>query len=291
MYEILQGDCLDVLKGLEGSSVNLIVTSPPYGKQRQSTYGGVDPEKYSEWFIPRAQEMRRVLRDDGSFILNIWEHVENKQRHPYVLKLVLDMIDDGWCWIEEYIWRKKNPVPGGTSIRVRDAWEHLYHFAKTTDLQIFTRAVDVPARWMPENRKNLEGPKSTNGSGLSGSRVHRRRERDNGSGFGTNDGAMAGARVAMAHNIIETIVGGSRQSHPGAFPMDIPMFFIKLFTKPGDIVLDPFAGSGTTLEAAYKLGRKPIGIDIHKEYCDIMLKRMTSFSMPLPFLDIKESGD
>ena len=284
LYKIINGDCLGALSSLESNSVNLIVTSPPYGKQREDVYGGVDPECYSEWFLPRAREMRRVLRNDGSFILNIWEHVEKGQRHPYVLKLVLDMIDDGWLWIEEYIWQKNNPVPGKRKNRVLDCWEHLYHFAKTTDIKCFTRAVDVPARWDWKGRKRRNGPISGNGSGMSGAKAPRRRTRANGSGFGTTDESMIGQEVAMAHNVIKTNVGVSRQDHPATFPEEIPSFFIKLFTEPGDTVLDPFAGSGTTLSAAYKLGRKSIGIEVQKRYCDMISKRMGGFSIPLPFV-------
>ena len=283
---VTEGDCLDVLRALPEKSVNLIVTSPPYGKQRDDVYGGVDPEKYSEWFIPRAREMKRVLRDDGSFILNIWEHVEKGLRHPYVLRLVLDMIDDGWLWIEEYIWRKINPIPGRTKNRVRDCWEHLYHFSKTTDIKCFTEAVDVPARWKPENRRNLDPPKSTNGSGLSGTRMSRkkqnRRERNNGSGFGTNDDRMSEQRVAMAHNIIETTIGGQKESHPATFPIEIPRFFINLFTETNDTVLDPFAGSGTTLFTAYNMGRHSIGVEISSEYCAMIDKGIRGLSMRLP---------
>ena len=101
--KIYEGDCLDVLAGLPADSVNLIVTSPPYGNQRKHTYGGVDPDKYVDWFIPRADAMRRVLRPDGSFVLNIKEHVQDGQRHTYVLELILAMKRAGWLWIDEYI--------------------------------------------------------------------------------------------------------------------------------------------------------------------------------------------
>ncbi len=88
---IYQGDCLDILPTLESNSVALIVTSPPYADQRKDTYGGVSPDQYVEWFLPIAGELKRVLKDEGSFILNIKERVVNGERHTYVLELILAM--------------------------------------------------------------------------------------------------------------------------------------------------------------------------------------------------------
>jgi len=72
--DIRTGDCIDVLKKVPDGSVNLIVTSPPYGAQRKDTYGGIQPDQYVDWFLPRAAEFKRVLTADGSFVLNIKEH-------------------------------------------------------------------------------------------------------------------------------------------------------------------------------------------------------------------------
>ena len=105
---ILSGDCLEKLKEVASSSVDLIVTSPPYADQRKNTYGGIKPEKYVAWFIPIAAELFRVLKNDGTFILNIKEKVQNGERSTYVLELILEMKRQGWLWTEEFIWHKKN---------------------------------------------------------------------------------------------------------------------------------------------------------------------------------------
>ncbi len=85
---IIQGDCGDVLKTFPDNSIDLIVTSPPYADSRKSTYGGIHPDQYAEWFLPRSSEFLRVLKPTGTFILNIKEKVVNGERHTYVLELI-----------------------------------------------------------------------------------------------------------------------------------------------------------------------------------------------------------
>jgi site-specific DNA-methyltransferase (adenine-specific) len=125
---IVLGDCLSVLQDVHENSVDLIVTSPPYADRREKTYGGVKPEEYVTWFIPRAKEFLRVLRPDGTFILNIKEKVENGERHTYVIDLILALRKQGWIWTEEFIWHKKNSYPGKWPNRFRDSWERILQF-------------------------------------------------------------------------------------------------------------------------------------------------------------------
>ena len=110
--EILTGDCLKVLQDFPENSFNLIVTSPPYVDRRNKTYGGIKPDKYVEWFLPRSEEFLRVLRPDGTFVLNIKEKAINGERHTYVIELILEMRRQGWLWTEEFVWHKKNCYPG-----------------------------------------------------------------------------------------------------------------------------------------------------------------------------------
>jgi DNA modification methylase len=115
--KLVLGDCLNVLQDIPSNSVNLIVTSPPYADNRKSTYGGVSPDKYVEWFLPISAELKRVLKDDGSFVLNIKEKVVDGERHTYVLELIIAMKRQGWLWTEEYMWHKRNSTPGKWSNR------------------------------------------------------------------------------------------------------------------------------------------------------------------------------
>ena len=269
-FTILEGDCLAALRTVPDDSVNLIVTSPPYGNQRKATYGGIDPDKYSEWFIPRAAEFMRVLAPDGSLVLNIKEHCEDGERHTYVLRLILALKDAGWLWIEEYMWRKPNAMPGNFGVRLRDAWERLLHFSRSSQPMIYKDAVRVPIAksWQPN---------------VYNSNYRKRR---NGSGFRTRDAYWYDKDEVYPDNVIEAALNREVGAyHSAVFPAAIPEFFIKLFTLPGDTVLDPFAGSGTTLFAAYEMDRRAIGCEIMPEYCQAIRKRKAQTTMRLPGLE------
>lgn len=110
--DIWLGDCLEILTQFPDNRFDLIVTSPPYADSRTKTYGGIKPEEYVEWFLPRTQEFLRVLKPTGTFILNIKEKVVNGERHTYVLELILEMRKQGWLWTEEFIWHKKTVIQG-----------------------------------------------------------------------------------------------------------------------------------------------------------------------------------
>jgi DNA modification methylase len=128
--DIFEGDCQEILSGFPANYFDLIVTSPPYADRRKNTYGGISPDEYVNWFLPRSAQMLRVLKPSGSFILNIKEKAENGERHTYVLELILTLRKQGWLWTEEYIWHKKNCYPGKWPNRFRDAWERCLHFTK-----------------------------------------------------------------------------------------------------------------------------------------------------------------
>lgn len=109
--KIICGDCAQVLRQFPSDSIDLIFTSPPYADQRRHTYGGVKPDEYVAWFLPKAAEFLRVLKPTGTFVLNIKERVVEGERHTYVIELILAMRKQGWLWTEEFIWHKKL-VPG-----------------------------------------------------------------------------------------------------------------------------------------------------------------------------------
>ncbi len=142
--KIILGDCTEKLKEIEDDSIDLIVTSPPYADQRKNTYGGIHPNRYVEWFLPISQELLRILKPTGTFILNIKEKVANGERHTYVIELILAMRKQGWLWTEEFIWHKKNCYPGKWPNRFRDAWERLLQFNKNKEFKMFQEVVMVP---------------------------------------------------------------------------------------------------------------------------------------------------
>lgn len=261
---IYLGDCAQILQQLPDNSIDLIVTSPPYADQRKKTYGGIRPDKYVEWFLPISQELLRVLKPTGTFILNIKEKVVNGERSTYVIELILEMRKQGWLWTEEFIWHKKNCYPGKWPNRFRDAWERLLQFNKSRHFDMYQEAVMVPTgEWAKTRLKNL-----------SETDMHRDNSRVL-SGFGKNISNWVGRNKAYPTNVLHLATECSNKNHSAAYPEALPEWFIKLFTKEQDVILDPFMGSGTTLYVAQKLKRNSIGIEIQPKYYQLV---KTSFS-------------
>lgn len=256
--EILHGDCARELRSYADETFDLIVTSPPYADRRQHTYGGIKPEEYVDWFLSRSLEFYRVLKPTGSFVLNIKEKAENGERHTYVIELILALRKQGWLWTEEYIWHKRNCYPGKWPNRFRDAWERCLHFTKSRKFKMNQEAVMVPmGNWADARLKSL----GKNDTVRFDSQV--------GSGFGKNIANWATRSMAYPTNVLHLATECGNKNHSAAFPRALPDWFIRLFTDAGDWVLDPFAGSGTTLEVARSLGRNAVGIDILLEYCEM----------------------
>lgn len=261
--DLYLGDCLDELKKIENNSVDLIVTSPPYADQRKSTYGGIRPNKYVDWFLPISEQLLRVLNPTGTFILNIKERVHSGERHIYVLELIMKMREQGWLWTEEFIWHKKNSHPGKWPNRFRDSWERLLQFNKEKKFNMYQEAVMVPmGDWAKSRLKHL-------------SKTDLRRDNSKvGSGFGKNVSKWLGRDKAFPSNVLHMATECNNKNHSATFPKNLPVWFIKLFTEEGHVVLDPFMGSGTTILEANKLRRQAIGIDILPEYYNMVKSQM-----------------
>ncbi|MDR0538396.1 MAG: site-specific DNA-methyltransferase [Tannerellaceae bacterium] len=257
--EIILGDCKDELKNIADNSVDLIVTSPPYADQRKKTYGGITPERYVEWFLPISKELLRVLKPAGTFILNIKEKVVDGERSTYVMELILEMRQQGWLWTEEFIWHKKNCYPGKWANRFRDAWERLLQFNKSRKFNMYQDAVKIPiGDWANGRLKNLSETDKI------------RDNAKNGSGFGKNISNWIGKETVYPTNVVHLSTECNNKNHSAAFPDSLPEWFIKLFTQENDTVLDPFAGSGTTLKVAKRMYRNSVGIEILPEYVELI---------------------
>ena len=250
------------------NSVDLIFTSPPYADQRKKTYGGIDPDDYVDWFLPKTQHMLRVLKPTGTFVLNIKEKVVDGERSTYIMELILAMRKQGWLWTEEFIWHKKNCYPGKWPNRFRDAWERLLQFNKNKKFSMYQEEVMVPmGDWAKTRLKNLSETDKTRDE----SRV--------GSGFGKNISNWIEREKAYPTNVLHLATECNNKKHSAAFPEGLPEWFIKLFTQPGDTVLDPFMGSGTTNVVASKLQRNSIGIEIVPEYYDMVKSQIPSVEL------------
>lgn len=274
--KLILGDCREVLRTLKDDSIDLIFTSPPYADSRTNTYGGIKPEKYVEWFLPISNELLRVLKPTGTFVLNIKEKVVNGERHTYVIELILEMRKQGWLWTEEFIWHKKNSYPGKWPNRFRDSWERLLQFNKAHKFHMYQEEVMVPmGDWAERRLKNL----SETDKVRDPSKV--------GSGFGKRIANWIGREKAYPTNVLHLATETKNRNHSAVFPEDLPEWFVKLFTKPHDWVLDPFMGSGTTTRVAQTMGRNAIGIEILPEYFDLAqrdikpVQQMAAVQMPL----------
>ncbi len=255
--DIFLGDCTEQLAKLDTGSVQLIFTSPPYADQRKKTYGGIHPDEYVEWFIPKSRELLRVLKPSGTFILNIKEKAINGERHTYVLDLIKALREQGWLWTEEFIWHKKNSYPGKWPNRFRDSWERLLQFNKEKRFDMYQEEVMIPVgNWAKARLNNLSETDKI------------RDESKSKSGFGKNISNWVGREMVYPTNVIHMATETGYKGHSAAFPRQLPEWFIKLFTLPGEIVLDPFAGSGTTLFVALEMQRSAIGIEIVPEYVE-----------------------
>jgi site-specific DNA-methyltransferase (adenine-specific) len=268
--DLFLGDSKDMLKKLPDDSVDLVVTSPPYADQRKGTYGGVHPDKYVSWFLPIASELLRVLKPTGTFILNIKEKVLDGERSVYVMELILEMRKQGWLWTEEFIWHKKNCYPGKWPNRFRDAWERLLQFNKSKKFNMYQEEVMVPmGDWAKARLKNLSSTDKI---------------RDNskvGSGFGKNISNWLTRDKAFPSNVLHLATECNNKNHSAAFPEELPEWFIKLFTKEGDVVLDPFMGSGTSIFVANRMKRHAIGIDLMPEYVKMVRQQLKLQELPI----------
>ena len=279
LNEIILGDCESELKKFPDNYFDLIFTSPPYADQRKNTYGGIKPDDYVSWFLPKSKEFLRVLKPSGTFVLNIKERVVNGERHTYVLDLIKEFKSIGWYWTEEYIWHKKNSYPGKWPNRFRDAWERLLQFNKSKKFNFYQDSVMVPVGdWAKGRLSNLSETDKVRDE----SRVN--------SGFGKNVSNWVGRKMVYPTNVVHLATECGNRNHSAAFPIELPKWFIKLFTEPGDIVLDPFIGSGTTALAAIQLGRNYIGIDTKREFVDLSKERISDAQMYIPSIADEEEN-
>jgi len=270
--KIYCGNCLTYLSDstfLQNESVDLIITSPPYSDRRKSSYGGINPDAYVSWFLPISQQLYRVLKPAGSFVLNIKEHVRNGERETYVIELILALKKQGWLWTEEYCWYKKNSYPGKWPNRFRDNWERCLHFTKDKKFKMYQKAVKVPiGDWAQSRFKSMSEKDFVRYVSKTNSK------------FGRNVSNWLNKKTVYPHNVVvfenehfispTTVINFatecSNRNHSAVFPIELPSWFIRLFTRKGDVVLDPFIGVGTTAISALLLNRRYIGFEASSEY-------------------------
>lgn len=257
-------DCLGVLPLLPDESVDAVVTSPPYDEQAKYDDGeAYAREWYQDVFLKVTDELLRVLKPSGSFLLNYRSKRTQGERGVLQYELVLWLREQGWHFAEDFIWGKPSPPPGRWNRHLKDAVEYCFHFAKTPQWDFYPDAVLLPARW---DRKDVERRKRL---------AHNYQRANAPSGHGRNR-VQAGPDMVRPSTLLhmEPEFGPNPTRHPARFPLGLPSFFIKLFTQPGEFVLDPFAGTGTTAVAAEQLQRRWLAIDANAEYLRILPERL-----------------
>ncbi|MFN8079998.1 MAG: site-specific DNA-methyltransferase [Kineosporiaceae bacterium] len=255
---VQHGDALDLLPRLPKGSVDLFFTSPPYADQR--AYSRIHPDRYVEWFMPFARAMYEATTESGSLVINIKNRVANRgplkgQRHPYVYELVLALQHLGWRWVETYIWAKPNAVPGKFGPRTKDSFEYVYHFARGAKPHFDLDAVRVP--YKADAAEIARRARDTNG----------RKNTD--AGFGrdrTKTYLLGGADPGNVINVPQTYNQHRGVAHTAAMPEGLAEFFVRCMCPPGGLVIDPFAGSGTTIVVGRRLGRRAAGFEIHEDF-------------------------
>ncbi len=273
-------DSLEVLRALPDSSVDAVITSPPYALHFKKEYGNADKSDYVAWMLPFAREVRRVLKDEGSFVLNIGGSYNKgaPTRSLYHFKLLIALVEElGYHLAQECFWYNpaKMPTPAEwvnvRRMRVKDSVEYVWWLSKT--------------EWPKANNRNVLKPYSPDMLRLA-KRGVRSTTRPSGHAIKASF-ASADAGGAIPANVIEDdsptdlLKFGNNSAndrytercraeglkiHPARFPSQLPEFFIKLLTEPGDLIVDPFAGSNTTGAVAESLGRRWIAIDQVPEY-------------------------
>jgi DNA modification methylase len=261
------GDCLDIMKLMDSNSVDLVITSPPYGNARKSLYDSIHPDNYIQWFKPIAKEIYRLLKPTGSFILNIGDNTIDGETHLYTYEIPIVLKREiGFKFIDPLIWCKSNTPPGKFKNRFKSSWEFCYHFSKTLNITFNPYEVSSSMKKSSIERacryNSLNINKSQTGSGFTNTNKTIYNNIKNGN-----------IKNALPSNVLYFSSETLNKQHPAVFPIKLPTFFIKAFSNKNDIILDPFCGSGTTLEACRLLDRNGIGIEKNKLYEKIIIDR------------------
>ena len=265
---ILTGDCFELIKTLEDNSVDLVITSPPYADI--VNYGKnisiKKPKDYCDWILPLFNEIHRVLKPSGSFILNINDNCSNGLRNPFIYELIYrSHKETNLMFYDTYIWHKKNGIPNGSKKRFRNNTEFIFHFVKNQkELKFYMdRALKEPAQ-ETKNRAKYSWSILNHGETKDGERKNKKTLEGYNPDKVRPDNVFRFPTAGLARD--NTI------RHPAPYHKDLPTYFINLLTDEGDVVLDVFGGIMTT-----GLGckdRQFIGFEMNEKYAEFGKKRL-----------------
>ncbi len=273
-------DSRKFLAELPDQSVNLVVTSPPYALHFKKEYGNVEKHGYVAWFLPFAREIFRVLKEDGSFVLNIGGSFNPRTptRSLYHYKLLIALVEDvGFHLAQECFWYNPAKLPAPAEWvtvrrqRIKDSVEHIWWLAKSAWPKADNRNVLVPysadmERLIKKGYRAKMRP--------SGHNITHKFQADHGGAIPAN--VIERGNNESNSEYIKACGAAGLKVHPARFPAALPEFFIKLCTKPGELVVDPFAGSNTTGYVAETLGRHWIAVELSSDYVNASRLRFTA---------------
>jgi DNA modification methylase len=266
---ILQGDCFELIKDLPDNSVDLVITSPPYADI--VNYGKdisiKKPKDYCDWLLPLFNEIHRVLKPSGSFILNINDNCSNGLRNPFIYELIYrSQKETKLKFYDTYIWHKMNGIPNGSNKRFRNTTEFIFHFVKNQKELKFhmDRVLREPADETKKRRKYVWNIKD-HGKIVDGERGDKREYN-----------AERLPELVRPDNVFRFPTAGLARDntirHPAPYHKQLPEYFINLLTDEGDTILDVFAGIGTT--GLVCNNRTFIGFELNEKYCEFGNKRI-----------------
>ena len=267
------GDALQLLSELPDNSIDLVMTSPPFALRRQKTYGNVEETEYVSWMLPFGKEVFRVLKETGSFVLDLGGayRAGMPSRSLYNFRVLLTFCDDvGFHLAEDFYWFNPAKLPSPIEwvnkrkMRAKDSVNTVWWFSKTETPKADVRKVLVP--YSDRMKKLIEDPKKfyKPKKRPSGHDISDKFGKDNGGAIPSNLLTIANTDSNSCYLWLCKQLGLKR--HPARYPVDLPVFFIKMLTDKEDVVLDIFGGSNTTGFAAEALGRKWIAFELDKEY-------------------------
>jgi site-specific DNA-methyltransferase (cytosine-N4-specific) len=267
------GDSHDLLRQLPDSSVDLVITSPPFALQRQKKYGNEDQDKYVDWLLGFCTEVHRVLKSTGSFVLDLGGAYQKGRpvRSLYNFRVLLRLCDEyGFRLAEEFFWFNPAKLPSPIEwvnkrkIRAKDSVNTVWWFGKGDYPKADVRRVLSPysGRMLKllEDASKFYSPKKR----PSGHDISKRFDKGNGGAIPSNLLQIPNTESNSAY--LRWCKATGTAGHPARFPEKLPQFFINFLTDPGDLVLDFFAGSNTTGAAAEALGRRWISFELDVEY-------------------------
>jgi site-specific DNA-methyltransferase (adenine-specific) len=271
LVDIRQGDCFDLIKDIEDNSVDLIITSPPYADI--VNYGKnisiQKPNEYVDWILPLFNQIQRVLKPSGSFILNINDTCKNGYRNPFIYELIYRSQNETKLkFYDTYIWHKMNGIPNGGTKRFRNTTEFIFHFVKDQKHLKFhmDRVLQEPNE-ESIGRYNRAGLTTPQGNIKDGERNRIQKIYEEVNFLVRPDNVFRFSTAASSRD--NTI------KHPAPFHKDLPKYYINLLTDDGDTILDPFGGIMTTGLACNEVGnRNFIGMELNEKYVKFSKKRI-----------------